>query len=68
MAGLNFNLLDQLTFYGAYHSNKWNQASLLLLLHPSGNSLRISSLVDALSYHLQDSILSEPINHACLHV
>lgn len=25
MAGLNFNLLDQLTFYGAYHTNKWNQ-------------------------------------------
>jgi 2-hydroxy fatty acid dioxygenase len=25
MAGLNLNLLDQLTFYGSYHSNKWNQ-------------------------------------------
>lgn len=25
MVGLNFNLLDQLTFYGAYHTNKWNQ-------------------------------------------
>lgn len=25
MAGLNFNLLDQLAFYGAYHNNKWNQ-------------------------------------------
>lgn len=26
MPGLNFSLLDQLTFYGAYHTNKWNQA------------------------------------------
>lgn len=34
MVGLNFNLLDQLTFYGAYHTNKWNQAGLLLLLRP----------------------------------
>ena len=23
--GLNFDLLEQLTFYGSYHSNKWNQ-------------------------------------------
>jgi 2-hydroxy fatty acid dioxygenase len=23
--GFNFNLLDQLTFYGSYHANKWNQ-------------------------------------------
>ena len=23
--GLNFDLLQQLTFYGAYHSNPWNQ-------------------------------------------
>jgi hypothetical protein len=23
--GLNFNLLDQLTFYGSYHSRGWNQ-------------------------------------------
>jgi hypothetical protein len=27
MGGLNLNLLDQLVFYGAYHNNKWNQAS-----------------------------------------
>lgn len=26
MGGLNFNLLEQLTFYGSYHNNKWNQA------------------------------------------
>eukprot|EP00877_Chromochloris_zofingiensis_P012010 jgi/Chrzof1/7062/Cz02g09110.t1 len=25
MAGLTFNLVDQLTFYGSYHTNKWNQ-------------------------------------------
>ncbi|KAF6265193.1 hypothetical protein COO60DRAFT_1034201 [Scenedesmus sp. NREL 46B-D3] len=25
--GLNFDLLEQLTFYGSYHNNKWNQAS-----------------------------------------
>eukprot|EP01025_Chloroclados_australasicus_P052103 TRINITY_DN6063_c1_g1_i1.p1 TRINITY_DN6063_c1_g1~~TRINITY_DN6063_c1_g1_i1.p1 ORF type:complete len:200 (-),score=4.20 TRINITY_DN6063_c1_g1_i1:507-1073(-) len=25
MLGFNFDLLDQLTFYGAYHNNKWNQ-------------------------------------------
>jgi hypothetical protein len=47
MAGLNLNLLDQLTFYGSYHSNKWNQASLLLLLHLSGFFMCVSSLVDA---------------------
>ena len=23
--GLNFNLMDQLTFYGSYHSRPWNQ-------------------------------------------
>ncbi|KAL6763262.1 hypothetical protein V8C86DRAFT_2497687 [Haematococcus lacustris] len=23
--GLSFNLLDQLTFYGSYHHNRWNQ-------------------------------------------
>lgn len=23
--GLNVNLVDQLTFYGSYHANKWNQ-------------------------------------------
>lgn len=25
MGGLNLSLLDQLTFYGSYHTNKWNQ-------------------------------------------
>eukprot|EP00878_Enallax_costatus_P006710 GHUV01007035.1.p1 GENE.GHUV01007035.1~~GHUV01007035.1.p1 ORF type:complete len:264 (+),score=40.52 GHUV01007035.1:2-793(+) len=25
MGSLNFNLLEQLTFYGSYHNNKWNQ-------------------------------------------
>ena len=25
IAGVNCDLLDQLAFYGAYHSNKWNQ-------------------------------------------
>lgn len=35
MVGLNFNLLEQLTFYGAYHTNKWNQVGGgLLLLRP----------------------------------
>ena len=24
--GLNTDLLEQLTFYGSYHRNKWNQA------------------------------------------
>jgi uncharacterized membrane protein YGL010W len=24
-AGLSFNLLDQLVFYGSYHNNPWNQ-------------------------------------------
>ncbi len=24
--GLNFNLMDKLTFYGSYHSRPWNQA------------------------------------------
>lgn len=24
--GLNFNLMDQLTFYGSYHTRGWNQA------------------------------------------
>eukprot|EP00878_Enallax_costatus_P014128 GHUV01014777.1.p1 GENE.GHUV01014777.1~~GHUV01014777.1.p1 ORF type:complete len:199 (+),score=17.39 GHUV01014777.1:2-598(+) len=28
MGSLNFNLLEQLTFYGSYHNNKWNQASV----------------------------------------
>jgi len=35
MAGLNFNLLDQLAFYGAYHNNKWNQASTHTVLAPA---------------------------------
>lgn len=25
MLGLNFDLLEQLTFYGSYHNNRWNQ-------------------------------------------
>jgi uncharacterized membrane protein YGL010W len=25
MGGLSLNLLEQLTFYGSYHNNKWNQ-------------------------------------------
>jgi uncharacterized membrane protein YGL010W len=59
MAGLNLNLLDQLTFYGSYHSNKWNQASLLL--HLPGFSLRISSLVCTPSCHAQVNSLFEPM-------
>lgn len=23
--GFNFDLMEQLSFYGAYHSNRWNQ-------------------------------------------
>jgi hypothetical protein len=30
--GLNFDLLEQLTFYGSYHTNKWNQVSTWHLL------------------------------------
>jgi hypothetical protein len=63
MAGLNFNLLDQLTFYGAYHSNKWNQASLLLLRHLSGFSLRTSSLVWYSSCHF---LVNSPLNPCLL--